>query len=121
MQGRPVRWVAALGVGVLSVLEGRRGLAFAIVHASATAVWPPAGIALVAVLLLGRQVWPAIFAGAFLVNISTAGSVLSSLGIASGNTLEALVGAALVEGFPGGAPAVRRAPDIFTVVVAPLP
>src|SRR5205823_5841038 len=78
------------------------GLAYAIVHANATPVWPPTGIALAAVLLLGRGIWPAIFAGAFAVNLTTAGSVLSSLGIAAGNTLEALVGAFLVERFAGG-------------------
>src|SRR6266481_9024176 len=72
------------------------GLMLAIVHANATAVWPPTGIALAAVLLLGRGIWPVIFAGAFFVNVSTAGTVLSSLGIAAGNTLEAFVGAALV-------------------------
>jgi PAS domain S-box-containing protein len=120
MQGRAVRWAAALGVGVLYFLAGKLGLAFALVHANATAVWPPAGIALAAVLLLGRPVWPVIFAGAFLVNISTAGSVLSSLGIAVGNTLEALVGAALVKRFAGGAAAFDRAQDIFKFVVAAL-
>src|SRR5206468_1936549 len=83
--------------------------AFAIVHASATPVWPPTGIALAAMLLLGRGIWPVIFAGAFLVNVTTAGSVLSSLGIAAGNTLEALVGAALVTRFAGGAAVFGRA------------
>ena len=73
MQGRAVRFAAALGVGVLYFVAGKLGLAFASVHANATAVWPPAGIALVAVLLLGRGIWPVVFAGAFFVNVSTAG------------------------------------------------
>jgi PAS domain S-box-containing protein len=120
MQGRAGQLAAALGVGVAYFLAGKLGLAFATVHANATAVWPPAGIALAAVLLLGRGVWPAIFAGAFLVNLSTAGSVLSSLGIAAGNTLEALVGAALVARFAGGAAAFERAPDIFRLLAAVL-
>jgi PAS domain S-box-containing protein len=108
MEGRAARSGALLGVGVVYFLAGKLGLAFAIVHASATAVWPPTGIALAAVLLLGRRVWPAIFAGAFLVNLGIAGSILSSLGIAAGNTLEA----------PGGAAAFDRAPDIFKLVAA---
>jgi len=120
MEARAVTWAAALGVGVLYFLAGKLGLAFAIVHANATAVWPPAGIALAAVLLLGRRVWPAIFAGAFLVNISTAGSIVSSLGIAAGNTLEALIGAFLVERFANGAAAFDRAQDIFKFVAAAL-
>jgi len=117
MRGRAVRFAAALGVGVLYFGAGKLGLAFAIVHANATAVWPPTGIALAAVLLLGRGIWPVIFAGAFFVNVSTAGTVLSSLGIAAGNTLEALVGAALVERFARGAAAFDRAQDIFKFVV----
>src|SRR3989441_7192007 len=116
MQGRAARLGVTLGVGVVYFFAGKLGLAFAIVHASATPVWPPTGIPLAAVLLLGRGVWPAIFAGAFLVNLTTAGSVLSSLGIAAGNTLEALVGAFLVERFAGGVAAFERARDIFKFV-----
>ena len=55
MQGRAVRIAAALGVGVVYFAAGKLGLAFAIVHANATAVWPPTGIALAAMLLLGRR------------------------------------------------------------------
>src|SRR2546422_8595252 len=83
----------------LYVLTGKVGLSVAFVHASATAIWPPTGIALAAFLTLGYECWPAIFAGAFVVNISTAGSVATSLGIATGNTLEGLLGAYLVNRF----------------------
>src|SRR6266404_4412119 len=116
MQARAARLGVTLGVGVVYFLAGKLGLAYAIVHANATPVWPPTGIALAAVLLLGRGIWPAIFAGAFAVNLTTAGSVLSSLGIAAGNTLEALVGAFLVERFAGGVAAFERAQDIFKFV-----
>jgi len=44
------------------------------VHPSASAVWPPAGIALAALLWFGRGLWPGVMAGAFLVNVTTAGS-----------------------------------------------
>src|ERR1700745_1662581 len=77
-------------------------LRLAALHASASPVWPPAGIALAALLVLGYRAWPAIFVGAFLVNITTAGNVATSLAIASGNTLEALCGAWLVNRFAGG-------------------
>src|SRR2546421_7379933 len=40
------------------------GLSLAVVNQSATAVWPPTGIALAAVLLLGRRGWPALWGGA---------------------------------------------------------
>src|ERR1700688_696579 len=51
-------------------------LSAAYVHPSASAVWPCTGIALAALLVLGYDVWPGIFLGAFLVNITTAGSRL---------------------------------------------
>src|SRR6267143_1071385 len=64
MQARAARLGVTLGVGVVYFLAGKLGLAYAIVHANATPVWPPTGIALAAVLLLGRGVWPAISGGA---------------------------------------------------------
>ena len=72
------------------------------VNPSATLVWAPAGIALAAMLLLGKRMWPAILVGAFLVNLTTPGSVVTAVVIAIGNTLEAVVGATLVERFAGG-------------------
>ena len=62
--------------------------------------------------------WPGIFLGAFAVNLTTAGSIVSSLGIASGNTLEATLGAYLVIGFANGrnvfdrAEGTRKCPSI---------
>jgi len=98
------------------VVAAKLGLKLASVHPSATAVWPPAGITLAAFLLLGYRVWPAILAGAFLVNLTTAGSVATSIGIAAGNTLEGLVGAYLVNRFAGGRNAFERARDVFRFV-----
>src|SRR5262249_25644813 len=89
------------------------GLKLAIVHVSATAVWPPTGLALAGLLLLGDGAWPAVAVGAFLANLTTAGSVATSLGIAAGNTLEALVGATLVRRFAGGRAAFATAIDTF--------
>jgi len=94
-------------------VAGKLGLSLAFVHASATAVWPPTGIALAALLLYGYQAWPAIFLGAFLVNVTTAGSVASSLGIAAGNTLEAVTGVWLVNRWAGGRDAFLHARSFF--------
>jgi signal transduction histidine kinase/CheY-like chemotaxis protein len=95
-----------LGVATLVFLAyvgaGKLGLRLAFVHASASAVWAPTGISLAAFLLLGPRVWPAIFTGALAVNLTTAGAVATSLGIAAGNTLEGLAGAYLVGRFAGG-------------------
>ena len=97
----------------LYVLAGRLGLMLALVHPSSTAVWPPTGITLAAMLILGYRVWPGIFAGALLVNLFTAGTLATSLGVAAGNTLEGLVGAWLVNRFANGCHAFDRAMDAF--------
>src|SRR4029434_9746453 len=96
---------------------GKLCLLCALVPASATAVWPPTGIALTAFLLLGSRVWPAILLGAFLVNVTTQGSILTSIGIATGNTLEGLLGASLVARFANGRRVFDRARDIFKLVL----
>src|SRR5205085_3999988 len=57
--------------------------------------------------------WPAVFVGAFLVNVTTAGNVGTSLAIGAGNTLEALCGAWLVNRFAGGTRVFDRAQDVF--------
>ncbi len=103
--------LAALGGAYF--VAGKLGLKLAFVHASATTVWPCTGIALAAFLILGYRVWPVILTGAFLVNLTTAGSVATSLGIAVGNTLEGVVGCYLVSRFAGGQHAFERAQDIF--------
>jgi signal transduction histidine kinase len=95
---------------------GKLGLSLAFAHPSASPVWPSSGIALAAVLLLGKRVWPAVFAGALLVNLD-AGRVAASLGIATGNTLEAVVGGWLVKRFARGAEAFEHPRDVFRFVV----
>ena len=76
------------GLAVVYFAAAKLGLRLAFVNPSATAVWPPTGIALAAFLIFGARVGPAIFVGAFLANLTTAGSIATSIGIALGNTLE---------------------------------
>src|SRR3990170_2314328 len=110
-------------VATIAILAGvyfaaaKLGLMLAFVHASATAVWPPTGIALAAVLMLGYRVWPGILLGGFLANVTTAGTAATSAGIAVGNTLEALVGAYLVNRFAGGRDVFERPRDILRFAV----
>ncbi|MEP6543990.1 MASE1 domain-containing protein [Microcoleus vaginatus GB1-A2] len=67
-----------------------------LVKAEASPVWPPAGIALAALLLQGRRMWPGIALGSVLLN-STAG-IPSAVIVTSAFsvTLQALVGEALL-------------------------
>lgn len=90
-------------------IAGRFGLTLAFLQESATAVWPPTGLALAAILLFGWRLLPGVFAGAFFVNITTNGSLAVVLGIAVGNTLEAAAGGWLALKFAGGVQAFQRA------------
>jgi diguanylate cyclase (GGDEF)-like protein/PAS domain S-box-containing protein len=113
----PTRLVVVVVLTIAYFLAAKLGLLLAVVHPSSTPVWPPAGLALAALLVRGYGVWPAIFLGAFLANASTAGSVATSFGIAVGNTLEALLGAYLVNRFANGRNAFERPQDIFRFAV----
>ena len=105
--------LAYLLVTAAYVVAGKVGLRLASVNASATAVWPPTGIALAAFLILGPRIWPSVLLGAFLVNVTTAGTPATSLGIAVGNTLEGLLGSHLVRRFAGGLRVFDQPSTIF--------
>ena len=102
-----------VGLAAIYFVAGKLGLRLASVNTSATAVWAPTGIALAAFLMLGYRVWPAVLVSAFLVNLTTAGSLVTSISIGAGNTLEGIVGAYLVNRFANGRNALQRAPDVF--------
>jgi PAS domain S-box-containing protein len=112
----------AAALAVLYFLAARAGLTLAFVHSSATSVWPPSGIALAALLLFGRMIWPGVFLGAFIANVTTiapgatAVAVATSLLIATGNTLEAVVGEYLIRRWAGGPAALQRARRVFVFV-----
>jgi diguanylate cyclase (GGDEF)-like protein len=110
---KPKNLALLLGLASVYFIAGKLALKLAFLNVSASAVWPCTGIALAALLLLGYRVWPAIFVGAFFVNLTTAGTVLTSLGIATGNTLEALAGCYLVTRFAGGTNAFQTTHNIF--------
>ena len=92
------------------------GLALAYEHDQVTAVWPPSGIALAAVYLWGYRVWPGVMLGAFLANAWAGAPFLSDVGIAVGNTLEGLVGAALLRR-SGFRPSLARVRDVVALAV----
>jgi integral membrane sensor domain MASE1 len=108
---------AILALAAVYFGAAKFGLSLAVVNASATAVWPPTGIALAVLLLWGYRLWPGIFLGAFLVNLTTQGTWATTLGIATGNTLEALLGVWLVNQFANGRQAFEKARDIFKFIM----
>ncbi len=82
----------------------------------ATAVWPPSGIALAVTLLLGYRIWPRIWLGAVLVNLTVKASMVAAVLIGTGNTLEALAGAALIRHFVGIPYRFERGEDVVKFV-----
>jgi diguanylate cyclase (GGDEF)-like protein/PAS domain S-box-containing protein len=96
-----VRGSARIAARLLMVLGAyylgaRLGLLLSFHHTNVTPVWPPSGIAVGALLLLGRRVWPALLVGAFLANLTTGLTPSVSAGIAAGNTMEYLLAAHLL-------------------------
>ncbi len=113
LRGSPA---AVLLVAGLYFASAKLGLTLAFVAEQVTLVWPPTGIALAAVLLLGRRVWPGIALGAFLANLTAHETVATACGIATGNTLEALIGAWALQRV-GFHPALDRLRDVLALVV----
>jgi integral membrane sensor domain MASE1 len=100
---RRLKYIIELtSIAIIYIALAKLSLALASIHPSATPIWPPTGFALGLVLLLGFEISPGIFLGAFVANITTAGSIGTSLAIATGNTLESLVGAYLINRWSNG-------------------
>src|SRR5256712_1996450 len=89
------------------------GLRLALYRPERPPVGPPPGIALASMLLLGYRAGPGIFLGAFLANLTTYGTVWTSLSIATGNTMEGLVGAYLVNTYANSSNVFEHPRDIF--------
>ncbi len=86
----------------LYLLTAKLGLALSVVGESVTLIWPPSGLSLAALLIFGYRLWPGVALGAFVVNALTANVPLAAaLGMATGNTLEAVVGAYLLNHIVG--------------------
>ncbi len=106
----------ALALALVYFGSAKLGLQLAFSNESVTAIWPPTGIALAVLVLWGRGLWPGVLLGAFLANVTTDVPVYTAAGIAVGNTLEAVVGAWLLERF-GFRPTLLRLRDLFALVV----
>lgn len=109
----PKQLLVGLAACATYVVAAKLSLRLATAHPSASPFWPPTGIAMVTLLLLGLRYWPGVFLGAFLVNVTTAGTVLTSLGIAAGNSLEAVIATYLVSRFANGKDVFDRTRDIL--------
>jgi integral membrane sensor domain MASE1 len=70
-----------------------------------------------AALLFGGRVWPGIWIGAALANITVEASFFATALIASGNTLEALAAQALIRRYVGDPGAFRRGEDVVKFIL----
>src|SRR3989442_10660015 len=92
-----LRWSArALALAAAYLVVAKIGLRYASIGPSISPVWPPTGLAVAALVLLGPRYWPAILLGAFLANATTSIPVLAAAGLACGNATEATVAAYLL-------------------------
>lgn len=105
-----------LGVALLYLVAARFGLSFAFVGSTVTPVWPPSGIALVALLLGGSRMAIGIALGAFLANAWTGIPAQAAMAIAIGNTLAALAGAHLLLRVAGFHCAMDRRRDVVALI-----
>ena len=107
-------------VGMLAsayVITAKLGLLMDAVSGFATTVWPPTGIALAALYLLGFRLWPGVAIGAFVVNVTAGAPFLAACGMAAGNTLEAVVGVWLLLRFAGSRGLLDRISGVVAFVV----
>src|SRR6266566_8722413 len=102
---------------VACFLGGKLGLAIPFTSGNVSPVWPPAGIAMAAMLVVGYRIWPAVAIAAFLVNFSTPIPHVAALGIAVGSTVSPLAGVWLLRRIPRFHPSLTRLRDVFGLIV----
>jgi len=105
------------GLALAYVAAGRLGLSLDAVSGFATLVWAPTGISLAALVYYGRGLWPGVAVGALAVNLWNGALPWVAAGIATGNTLEAFVGALLVERTAQPKLPLRRLGDVIAFLV----
>ena len=95
--------------------SAKLGLQLAFESGSVTAVWPPTGIALAALVVWGPSVWPGVALGACVANALTGVPLVTVLGITCGNTLEGVAGAHLLRRVDFR-PSLERVRDVLALV-----
>jgi signal transduction histidine kinase len=110
----------AAGVLLLAVAyyaAAKLGLRLAYLDGAVTAVWPPVGVGMAALVLFGPRLWPGVLLGDLMVaDLSTPlGTVM---GQTAGNTLEVLVAALLLRRLAGSDVAMNRVRDVFALLGA---
>ena len=121
------RWnwlTGVLGLSAIYVATAKLGFLLAIHPGNVTAVWPPSGIALAALLIGGNRLWPGIWLGSFLANtlvfkgfdvVPADFAVGVSIGV--GSVLQAVAGAEGLRWWIGVNDPLGRAVHVFRFVL----
>ena len=121
MSTRPLtrfrRIVGIVALAAVYTAVARAGLALYAVGGFAALVWPPTGLSLAALLLLGRWLWPGVLVGAMAVNSWVGAPPLVSAGIAIGNTLGTVAAVALLRRL-SFSPQLGRTRDVLALLLA---
>ncbi|WP_186289547.1 EAL domain-containing protein [Methylomonas koyamae] len=130
---RPLHFAASIAMLAAAIfIGGWLGMKLVIPPGYSSPLWPPAGIALAALLIWGRRLWPGIWLGAVLNELTAAANfsgqlnstaVAAAMLIAGGSTLQAVVASGLSERYlRPGLPKLETPGRILTffVLVGPL-
>jgi PAS domain S-box-containing protein len=98
-------------------LAGQLGLRITDLHPPVSPVWPPAGVAIAALILLGYRIWPALLIAAFLICESASTPLKASIAISIGETVSVLTGAYLINKFARGIKVFDTAQGVFKFVL----
>jgi len=109
--------LAIAALATVYVVAARAGLMLDAVAGFATLVWPPSGLALAALLILGTGLWPGVFIGAFLANLITGAPVPVALGMGAGNTLEAVLAVYALRQIPDFHVSLERLSDVVGLII----
>ena len=111
--GEQVAYIGAvLAVAAAYYLAAKVGLRLAYLHGAVTALWPPVGVGVAALVLYGPRLWPGIVIGDLLVgDYST--PIGTVLGQTAGNTIEVVTCAVLLRRFFGHRIGLGRVREVF--------
>ncbi len=97
------------------------GLRYVTIGHTVSLVWPPAGIAFAALVVLGPRMWPGVTLGAFLANAMTPVPLAAAAAIALGNTGGALVAALILRRVAGSHPRLEEPRHVRALLFAAAP
>jgi signal transduction histidine kinase/CheY-like chemotaxis protein len=132
MNGRIPTVLAILGLALAYWGMAHLLSALAVTPGFAAPIWPPAGIALGALVTWGLRVWPGVLIGSFVFNLATTTALGDTIapfwalavpvGIALGATLQSLLGAVLLRRYIGEPSGLEEPRQIvhFLVIAGPV-